>query len=416
MKDFLTHAYESWQSPAPQYVLLVGDTSYDYKDNWGAGTVNLVPGYLIYTTHLGETITRRVVRPGQRRGRGGGSLHRPAAGGNPCPGAGDGRQDRGLRECLQLQELGADAGAVGGQPGRELGGGVRDDERGRGRTAARGHGDARAVLPAGVREREPRGDGPDRGAAVCGGGRGAGGELRGPRQREPLGDRAGPGQPGRGVPVGRLDADQLRHVPVRGEHELSDGLLHLPADRRLRGGLVAVAGRGVVVAGVCGRGGGADAHGDDGHRGSAPAVQCALRGDLHAGPPDAGPGGGLRAAAAVGQRGLAVRADEQHVHVLRGPGDRAEGAAAAAAAGVDGGVAGRRPGGVGLECGARLRRGRGRGLPPLPAQRRRSELHAGDRGAARGAELHRRGGGRGGGRSRLLLRALPRWTPPATRV
>ena len=208
------------------------------------------------------------------------------------------------------------------------------------------------------------------------------------------------------VPVGRLDADQLRHVPVRGEHELSDGLLHLPADGRLRGGLVAVAGRGVVVAGLSGRGGGADAYGDDGHRGSAPAVQCALRGDLHAGPPDAGPGGGLRAAAAVGQRGLAVRADEQHVHVLRGPGDRAEGAAAAAAAGVDGGVAGRRPGGVGLECGARLRRGRGRGLPPLPAQRRRSELHAGERGADHRADATPTRGWPGRRPGRLLLRAL----------
>ena len=57
VKDFITYAYESWQSPAPQYVLLMGDTSYDYKDNWNSGTVNLVPGYLIYTTHLGETIT-----------------------------------------------------------------------------------------------------------------------------------------------------------------------------------------------------------------------------------------------------------------------------------------------------------------------------------------------------------------------
>ena len=57
VKDFLTHAYESWQSPAPQYVLLMGDTSYDYKDNWASGTVNHVPGYLIYTTHLGETIS-----------------------------------------------------------------------------------------------------------------------------------------------------------------------------------------------------------------------------------------------------------------------------------------------------------------------------------------------------------------------
>ena len=35
----------------------MGDTSYDYKDNWNSGTVNHVPGYLIYTTHLGETIT-----------------------------------------------------------------------------------------------------------------------------------------------------------------------------------------------------------------------------------------------------------------------------------------------------------------------------------------------------------------------
>ena len=60
IKEFITYAYESWQSPAPQYVLLVGDTTYDYKDNWASGTVNHVPGYLIYTTHLGETITRRV--------------------------------------------------------------------------------------------------------------------------------------------------------------------------------------------------------------------------------------------------------------------------------------------------------------------------------------------------------------------
>jgi len=35
---------------------LMGDTTYDYKDNWASGTVNHVPGYLIYTTHLGETI------------------------------------------------------------------------------------------------------------------------------------------------------------------------------------------------------------------------------------------------------------------------------------------------------------------------------------------------------------------------
>jgi uncharacterized membrane protein YgcG len=57
IKDFLKHAYENWQTPAPQYVLLVGDTTYDYKDNWNLGTVNYVPGYLMYTEHLGETIS-----------------------------------------------------------------------------------------------------------------------------------------------------------------------------------------------------------------------------------------------------------------------------------------------------------------------------------------------------------------------
>ena len=57
IKDFLTYAYANWQPPAPQYVLLVGDTSYDYKDNWNIGSVNYVPGHLIYTEHLGETIT-----------------------------------------------------------------------------------------------------------------------------------------------------------------------------------------------------------------------------------------------------------------------------------------------------------------------------------------------------------------------
>jgi hypothetical protein len=57
IKDFITYAYESWQTPAPQYVLLMGDTTYDYKDNWGLGTVNYLPGYLIYTNYLGETIS-----------------------------------------------------------------------------------------------------------------------------------------------------------------------------------------------------------------------------------------------------------------------------------------------------------------------------------------------------------------------
>jgi hypothetical protein len=57
IRDFLSHAFGIWQPPAPRYVLLAGDTTYDYLDNRGLGTVNYVPGHLIYTTHLGETVT-----------------------------------------------------------------------------------------------------------------------------------------------------------------------------------------------------------------------------------------------------------------------------------------------------------------------------------------------------------------------
>jgi hypothetical protein len=57
IKDFLTYAYENWQAPAPQYVLLVGDSSYDYKDLWDMGTQIHVPAYLTYTEHMGETVT-----------------------------------------------------------------------------------------------------------------------------------------------------------------------------------------------------------------------------------------------------------------------------------------------------------------------------------------------------------------------
>jgi len=51
IKDFLSHAYHNWQAPAPTYVLLVGDASYDYKDNLQTGNLDYVP------THLFESST-----------------------------------------------------------------------------------------------------------------------------------------------------------------------------------------------------------------------------------------------------------------------------------------------------------------------------------------------------------------------
>jgi hypothetical protein len=57
IRDFLAHAYDNWQAPAPQYVLLVGDSTYDYKDNLNIGTINYVPAYMVVTGFMGEVVT-----------------------------------------------------------------------------------------------------------------------------------------------------------------------------------------------------------------------------------------------------------------------------------------------------------------------------------------------------------------------
>jgi hypothetical protein len=54
IKDFLGYAYANWSRPAPQYVLLVGDASYDPKGN-SAPNGPGVPTYLGWTRYMGET-------------------------------------------------------------------------------------------------------------------------------------------------------------------------------------------------------------------------------------------------------------------------------------------------------------------------------------------------------------------------
>jgi len=61
IKDFLTYAYNNWNSTDhPTYVLLVGDASIDYRDdsgNFASGNIDLVPTYLTQTLTLGDTPT-----------------------------------------------------------------------------------------------------------------------------------------------------------------------------------------------------------------------------------------------------------------------------------------------------------------------------------------------------------------------
>jgi hypothetical protein len=62
IRDFLAYAYTNWTPPAPQYVLLVGDSTRNPKNNpdpkYGLDMVTTyIPTYLTFTEHMGETAT-----------------------------------------------------------------------------------------------------------------------------------------------------------------------------------------------------------------------------------------------------------------------------------------------------------------------------------------------------------------------
>jgi hypothetical protein len=52
VRDFLSYAYHHWQGPAPRYVVLLGDGTYDYKNYLGLDGGNPVPPLLIKTSYL----------------------------------------------------------------------------------------------------------------------------------------------------------------------------------------------------------------------------------------------------------------------------------------------------------------------------------------------------------------------------
>ena len=52
VKDFLSYAYHHWRAPAPRYVVLLGDATYDFKDYLDTGVPNHVPPRMVKTTYL----------------------------------------------------------------------------------------------------------------------------------------------------------------------------------------------------------------------------------------------------------------------------------------------------------------------------------------------------------------------------
>lgn len=56
IKNYISYAYAQWQAPAPSYVLLVGDGTYDPKNNENYGRISYLPPYFGYVDpYLGET-------------------------------------------------------------------------------------------------------------------------------------------------------------------------------------------------------------------------------------------------------------------------------------------------------------------------------------------------------------------------
>jgi hypothetical protein len=45
IRNFLKFAYQNWSQPVPAFTLLVGDGNYDFKNNLGTGSVNLIPPF-----------------------------------------------------------------------------------------------------------------------------------------------------------------------------------------------------------------------------------------------------------------------------------------------------------------------------------------------------------------------------------
>jgi hypothetical protein len=57
IRAFLQHTYRHWSRPAPLYVLLVGESNFDYRRGYGAGPANFVPSMMREATHGGMDLT-----------------------------------------------------------------------------------------------------------------------------------------------------------------------------------------------------------------------------------------------------------------------------------------------------------------------------------------------------------------------
>ena len=57
LKDFVKYAFENWQSPAPSYIVLVGDMSYDYRGLLQSSRPNFIPSIPYFAFQYGQAVS-----------------------------------------------------------------------------------------------------------------------------------------------------------------------------------------------------------------------------------------------------------------------------------------------------------------------------------------------------------------------
>jgi hypothetical protein len=57
IRQFISYAATSWSEPAPRYLLLVGQATYDYRRYLGPPPQNEIPSLMVPVTHGGETVS-----------------------------------------------------------------------------------------------------------------------------------------------------------------------------------------------------------------------------------------------------------------------------------------------------------------------------------------------------------------------
>ena len=61
LQDFVKYAFENWQSPAPSYIVLIGDMSYDYRSLLKSSRPNFIPSIPYFAYEYGQAVSDNMI-------------------------------------------------------------------------------------------------------------------------------------------------------------------------------------------------------------------------------------------------------------------------------------------------------------------------------------------------------------------